>query len=945
MAALGANALSVRSAMLVPIERPEAAFSKSLLGGKGFNLAKIAKEFPSAVPKAVVVPTVVYKEHVASIADLKDDFKQLDKGLSISDVLERIRSKILKQPIGENISREVSSFLESLPPSTAVSVRSSATAEDGSDASYAGIFDTYLNQRGVDRVCDAIKRCWASSWSDSVFAYARGSFKEGLTRPIMAVVIQAQINSQAAGVMFTLNVRNGALTEYTVESVWGQGEGLVSGALVPDKFIIRASDNFLLQSETSVKQHYFGLKEVSDAGKEIQSWEKRRLSHDKMRQPSLSKEQLEVLGIYGTRLKSIYSGQPQDVEFSVDGHGKVFLLQSRPVTSIKPDANAVEAQPFSLPDRWKNKRRYTYTWKLNEHFVRPHTLLWRSLYIPAIDRGLNEAFFAYMGITSPMMEVSINGFVYQADSLGNSSLSQGYLSSTLKEYVAPFAPLCLLRGVTRTMFYVVSDAIKMRKHTAVVMQSKLWLRELELWDNTIRPDLIRRHKKLTSVNVDKMTVSELFEHIDKAIEHFTFCAYNHHRWNFAAMIPASLFLLYSQKHGVSEIDSLELLEGVLRSQVHKHGPGQLLRKAFKGDDTDALPLLEKAASDAVDDDGASAILQELRLRPGLVGKSMNLYLEENEFRQIGGYDIAFKSGWEMPKLLASAAFHLIVEDLSNAKHLHQVDRAFSSVRPSSAAKTWLTLMKEAHACHRLRDERSLYSDIWAAGILRYFLLALGRREPFVNVLRHPEHILFVSKEELGALRHEAIDLQALSLLLESRFKYATQTPISAAPEYINGPPVEDSSGDLVSYIGDTNVRRLFQALLHVSHQTAGVMSQHKEANVKGSLQLKGDSGAKGCHEGKVKLVKSPSDFSSVQVGDVVVAEFTNSSFTLLVSKAGAVVTEVGGTLSHAAIVCRESNVPCVTNCTNATSLLVDGEVVVVDGTAGTVRRRNAQSFL
>ena len=109
--------------------------------------------------------------------------------------------------------------------------------------------------------------------------------------------------------------------------------------------------------------------------------------------------------------------------------------------------------------------------------------------------------------------------------------------------------------------------------------------------------------------------------------------------------------------------------------------------------------------------------------------------------------------------------------------------------------------------------------------------------------------------------------------------------------------------------------------------------------------MKGDSGAKGCHEGKVKLVKSPSDFSSVQVGDVVVAEFTNSSFTLLVSKAGAVVTEVGGTLSHAAIVCRESNVPCVTNCTNATSLLVDGEVVVVDGTAGTVRRRNAQSFL
>ncbi len=68
---LGAIVLGVRSAMLVPIERPEAAFSKSLLGGKGFNLAKIAKEFPKAVPKAVVVPTLVYKEHVASIADLK----------------------------------------------------------------------------------------------------------------------------------------------------------------------------------------------------------------------------------------------------------------------------------------------------------------------------------------------------------------------------------------------------------------------------------------------------------------------------------------------------------------------------------------------------------------------------------------------------------------------------------------------------------------------------------------------------------------------------------------------------------------------------------------------------------------------------------------------------------------------------------------------------------
>ena len=137
-------------------------------------------------------------------------------------------------------------------------------------------------------------------------------------RPLMAVVIQNQVDSKASGVMFTINANNGALTEYTVEAVFGQGEGYVSGNLKPDKYMIRQSDGKVLLREIVDKEYFYDVVDSKIGVRDI-----KKLPEHLRTAASLTIDQLRSLARYGKKLFELYNCIPQDIEFAIDSKGKV----------------------------------------------------------------------------------------------------------------------------------------------------------------------------------------------------------------------------------------------------------------------------------------------------------------------------------------------------------------------------------------------------------------------------------------------------------------------------------------------------------------------------------------------------------------------------------------------------------------------------------------------
>ena len=204
-----------------------------------------------------------------------------------------------------------------------MAVRSSATAEDLPEASFAGQLETYLNVRGREAVLDAVQRCWASLWTGRAIGYRQ---RQGI-RPedvSIAVVVQRLVPAQAAGVAFTANPVTGARGEMMINAAWGLGEAVVSGQVTPDTFVVNK------QTGTIASQEIAG-KEVMTVRLESGTREE-PVPPDKRRQAALEPAQAAELARLGVRIEQLY-GQPMDIEWAMCD-GRIFIVQARPITAL-----------------------------------------------------------------------------------------------------------------------------------------------------------------------------------------------------------------------------------------------------------------------------------------------------------------------------------------------------------------------------------------------------------------------------------------------------------------------------------------------------------------------------------------------------------------------------------------------------------------------------------
>jgi len=299
----------------------------TIVGGKAANLGELLRlEIP--VPDGFVVDARTFRDFINS-ANLKTKIYALLQDLDgenteeLNRVSEEIRKMIREAKMPEDIEREIRKAYKELgnDREVYVAVRSSATAEDLPDASFAGQQDTYLNVKGEEEVVKKVKECWGSLFTPRAIYYRvqKGFKHENVS---IAVVVQKMVNSEKSGVMFTSHPVTGE-KKCIIEAVFGLGEAIVSGLVTPDTYVYDRVERKLLEVKVAEKKFMITRKNGNE----------RVELGEKGKERVLSDEEIVKLVDLGEVIEEHY-GKPQDVEWAIEG-GEIYIVQSRPITTIK----------------------------------------------------------------------------------------------------------------------------------------------------------------------------------------------------------------------------------------------------------------------------------------------------------------------------------------------------------------------------------------------------------------------------------------------------------------------------------------------------------------------------------------------------------------------------------------------------------------------------------
>ncbi|MGH8597922.1 MAG: PEP/pyruvate-binding domain-containing protein, partial [Gammaproteobacteria bacterium] len=307
------------------------AEDSQVVGGKAAGLGRLVKaEFP--VPPGFTITTTAQAEFF-SAAELDGDISAILHDLDVTDVKQletegaRIRALIVAAKLPPALTQTVSEAYRSLGENCLVAVRSSGTAEDLAEGSFAGLHDTYLDIQGTASVLDAVRRCWASMWTARAIAYRHhGGFDHARAR--IAVVVQRMVEAEVSGVLFTANPLNARTDEIVINASWGLGEGIVSGVVTPDEFVLSTHALDIKRRTIGTKERQV-VRRSTGVGTEIVA-----VPMSLRGIPCLADATVTELATLGRQVMQQYDGLPQDLEWAF-ADGQLYLLQARPVTGVE----------------------------------------------------------------------------------------------------------------------------------------------------------------------------------------------------------------------------------------------------------------------------------------------------------------------------------------------------------------------------------------------------------------------------------------------------------------------------------------------------------------------------------------------------------------------------------------------------------------------------------
>lgn len=471
-----------------------------------------------------------------------------------------------------------------------------------------------------------------------------------------------------------------------------------------------------------------------------------------------------------------------------------------------------------------------------------------------------------------------------------------------------------------TLLLKVHPALRARRRAAErALRERIWLADAERWESEARPAIVAENRRNAGVDLAALPDGALPDHVDTCRETLRRLIGIHHRFN-GGMVASGLFMVAVGEWTGEPHAAVPLLEGASPVSSGRSGELDRLAAAIRDD---------RGARAALSSDDPEAVLARLEEAGGQVGPAYREYVEVVGSRLVGdSIEHGNPTLAEVPELLLGTV-RTAVESPAAGPDGEELAQRTAEVRrrvPPAHRKEFDRLLDDARRTYAMRDERSVYGDVWAAGNFRQALVELGRRLTGRGRLAAPVHLIEATSEEVRALAGGTGGPPAEELAARARFRAeraSYQAPATLGGEPTPPPPMEWLPPAL---------RRVNTAIFAQVEDMLGPPAEQEGDGV-----LRGTPASAGRHRGTARVIRGPEEFDRLQPGDVLVARTTSEAFNVVLPLLGAIVTDRGGVLSHAAIVSREAGIPCVVGTGEATRRIPDSTPVTVDGSQGQVR--------
>ncbi|MET1043220.1 MAG: PEP/pyruvate-binding domain-containing protein [Microbacteriaceae bacterium] len=868
-----------------------------LVGGKAANLGVLIRGgFP--VPDGFCLTTEAYRRTVSNLG-LDEICSALADAApaDLPGLAARARDLVAAAPVPPEVTAGIRAAYERLGSDTPVAVRSSATAEDLPFASFAGQQDTFLNVVGPDEVEQAIRRSWASLWTDRAVSYRQAGGIDHAAVAI-AVVVQRMVQADVAGVMFTANPLTGSRDEVMIDASLGLGEAVVSGAANPDQFVVADTGR--------IRQRRVGDKKVSI--RPTPGGGTQRVDEPQSTATSLDDGQVRALAALGHRVQRHY-GAPQDTEWAIDADGTLWLTQARPITTLYPVPRRAEAAAGA---------RVFLCFTLAQGLTRPITPMGLAVFRLL---GASVAHTAGFAVANPLngpppyAEAGQRFFVDVTPAI-RSTVGRALLPRVFDVMEARSATV--LRGLFGDPRFSVVERRKRKviEHVArVAIPAGAPLVALRA---VIAPAAALRGAGRAAGRVRRMaavpddaTALQRLEHVRRIVGRELFPIV-------PSILPLPLvgFALLGLAHKLAAEEVSARGEQATWQSVLRGLPNNVTTEM----DLDLWGLATRiradAASAAAFTDASTAELTD-RYRSGALPATLQTglagFLKRHGIRAVAEIDVGIPRWSEDPAHILGVLANYLRLAEGDAAPDQQFAAAQREARRASA-----TLVRAARRRSRLRG--------------MVVSVALRRTRAFAGLRELPKHLLVTA---LGTVRGE---LMTVGTELAGAGRIAVPDDVF----FLDLTEAEQGLRGMDLHARVAERRLAYEQELRRRHIPRVLLSDGTEPEAATSAPaadgaLTGSPASAGSVTGPARVILDPVG-AHLEPGDILVAPSTDPGWTPLFLTAGGLVMEMGGANSHGAVVAREYGIPAVVGVPDATTRVQTGQSVTVDGSAGTVTR-------
>ncbi len=851
-----------------------------LAGGKGANLGELSRIEGIQVPQGFCVTTEAYKEIIGNNTSFKSLLDQLatlkaDNRKDIGKISEKIRKAIEETAIPKDIEKEITRYLEQHGESNAFAVRSSATAEDLPTASFAGQQDTYLNIIGKESIQEHISKCWASLFTDRAVIYRiQNGFDHSKVQ--LSVVVQQMVFPQAAGIMFTADPVTSNRKVVSIDASFGLGEAMVSGLVNADLY--KVSDGKVTDKKIAAKK--LAIYALKDGGTKEQA-----IEPDQQTRQALTDEQILRLESTGRKIEAHF-GSPQDIEWClVDGI--YYIVQSRPITTLYPTPEV------------NDKENHVYV-----------SVGHQQMMTDAM-KPLGLSFFL-LTTAAPMRTAGGRLFVDITQMLASAAGRHTLINVLGKS--DPLIKDALTTIIERPDFIKPLQDDKKEPGPADSTKSAP-LRDFETlndYDPAIASELISSSQtsiELLKENIRSKSGSDLFDFILEDIREQKKISLESPSFNVIMTgMNASIWINEKMNEWLGEKNAADTLSQSVPNNITSEMGLELLNVA---DVVRPYPAVIEYLQQAKDDNFLDKLVQfdggqETR-------DAIRTYLNKYGMRCAGEIDIT-KTRWSEKPII------LIPIILNNIKNFEAGAGKWRFEQGRQEA-----LKKEQELLKRLKQlpdgEQKAKETKRMIGLIRSFagyreypkyvivsryfiykqaLLKEAKRFIEANVIHEVDDIYYLSFEEFQeVVRTNKLDYQVIRKRKDEYKLYEKLSP----------PRIMTSDGEIIT-------------------------GNYKRGDLPDGA-IAGLPVSSGVIEGRARVILNMEN-ADLEDGDILVTSFTDPSWTPLFVSIKGLVTEVGGLMTHGAVIAREYGLPAVVGVENATKLIKDGQLIRVNGTDGYV---------